>query len=223
MVSFEPRPDIYRYIVSVDIGIHHLALTLVETLHDYTLHDLVWFELIDITRFVHLDPTSRHTCALSHTRTASDWLAHVFFLYHELFQLADHILIERQPPGGQIAIEQLFFFHFRSKAVLIHPNAVHAFFGWRVETDDAEIRYQHRKEKSLQVLQYRLAQTPRTWLRDMLQEFSRQHDIADAYCQIVFFAYQKHLETRRRNPSVVLEADLHLTLERFRFKLEIGM
>lgn len=222
MASFEPQPDIYRYIVSVDIGIHHLALVLVETHPDYTLHDLVWFELIDITQFVHLDVTSRRACALPHTRTASDWLAHVFFLYQELFQLADHILIERQPPGGQIAIEQLFFFHFRSKAILIHPNAVHAFFGWRVDTEDAQDRYQYRKEKSLHVLQYRLSQTPRTWLLPELERFVRHHDIADAYCQVVYFAYQKHLEARRDRPSDT-QVDLELDLERFRFKLEISV
>lgn len=216
-----PRPDIYRYIVSVDIGIHHLALVLIETHPDYSLHDLVWFELVDITRFVHLDATCKRECPLPHTRTPSDWLAHVFHLYHELFQLAEYILIERQPPGGQVAIEQLFFFHFRSKAVLVHPNAVHAFFGWRLDHEDPETRYQYRKEKSMHVLRYRLEHTTRGWLNSELESYTRQHDIADAYCQAVFYAYRLHLDARRRTPCV--EQGPLAMLERFRFKLELDV
>jgi hypothetical protein len=219
-IPYTPQPDIYRYIVSVDIGIHHLALVLIETPHDYRSHDVVWFELIDITRFVHLDDTSKRTCTIPHTRTVSDWLSHVFYLYHELFALADHILIERQPPGGQIAVEQLFFFQYRSKAILIHPNTVHAFFGWHGDREsDSEIRYQHRKEKSMQVLRYRLAQTARTWLGNELCMYTRQHDIADAYCQAVYFTYRMHVDARRQQTRW----DPADPLERFRFKLELDV
>ena len=217
---YTPRSDIYRYIVSIDIGIHHLALVLVETHPDYTVHDIVWFELVDITRFVHLDAATRWSCTLPHSRTVCDWLSHVFHLYHELFDLADHILIERQPPGGQIAVEQLFFFQYRSKATLVHPNAVHAFFGWHGHRDeeDAETRYHRRKEKSLHILHYRLTQTNRSWLVDELRAYTRQHDIADAYCQVVYFAYHMHLDARRRQAP-----DPNDPWERFRFKLELGV
>lgn len=179
-----PNLEQYRYILSIDIGIHHLAFVLLEIdRRQYTIHDIVWMELVDITQFHHLDKDSARHCTLQHTRTVSDWLAHIFQLNHELFQLCDHILIERQPPGGQIAVEQLFFFAFRSKAVLVHPRSVHAFFGWTNED------YEGRKRKSTRVFAYRLSQNQRNWVREEFHDMNRQHDLSDAYCQAVFFCH----------------------------------
>lgn len=216
----EPDPTRFRYILSIDIGIHHLALVLLE-LHRETaeIHDVVWFELVDITCFQHLDNTHAKQCTIPHTKTVADWLTHLFVLNQELFDLCDQILVERQPPGGQIAVEQLFFFHFRQKAVLIHPRSVHRFFGWTsIGLDNADERYELRKIKSTKVLARRLSQSPRCWLLRDFDLLERQHDVADAYCQAVFYV---HCETQRihlarcfPDPSEDLKE-----LDSYRFKL----
>jgi hypothetical protein len=207
---FAPNTELFRYILSIDIGIKHLGLVLLEVEQDYTIHDLVWFELVDLTRFEH---DAKH-CALPHTKTFADWLAHFFHVYHKLFELCEHVLIERQPPGGHVAVEQLIFYQFRSKAKLIHPRSMHHFFGWSFDpTSDAEQRYNIRKSKSLRVLEYRLKQTPRSWLSTELERLSRQHDIADAYCQSVYFTYCQQQEYRRRQ-HVLTECD---ALDQYRF------
>lgn len=190
-----PNTDQFRYILSIDIGIVHLGMVLVEVLHDYTLHDLVWFELVDLTQFEH----DAAACTLPHSKTFADWLAHFFHVYHELFALCEHVLIERQPPGGHVVVEQLIFYQFRSKAILIHPRSVHHFFGWTHDSAlDAEQRYASRKSNSIRVLEYRLAQTPRRWLPVEFARLTRQHDLADAYCQIVYFVYLQGQRFRRQ-------------------------
>jgi len=220
-MTFTTEPDRlrFRYVLSVDIGIHHLALVLLELHREtYDIHDVVWFELVDITRFQHLDATHAKQCPLAHTKTVADWLAHLFALNQELFDTCDHILIERQPPGGQLAVEQLFFFHFRQKAILIHPRSVHRFFGWIYSAvDNAEERYAHRKIQSTKVLRRRLGLSPRSWLLCDFDRLARQHDLADAYCQAVFFAYCENQCAQRARH--VPESDDLSELESFRFKL----
>jgi hypothetical protein len=38
-------------------------------------------------------------------------------------------LIEKQPPAGLVAVEQLLMMSYRDKAVLVYPNSMHAHFG----------------------------------------------------------------------------------------------
>lgn len=185
----EPSSD-FKYILSIDIGIKHLALVLLQVNKDYTLDDIVWFELIDITTFYHLDIKSRTECKLYHTRTISDWLAHIFYLHKELFDLVDHILIERQPIQGQVSIEQLFFFNFRHKAILIHPRSVHTFFNF------GKIEYESRKQKSVEIFKYRLYKSERHYLVDEFNKLKRQHDVSDAFIQAVYFLHNKEIEYR---------------------------
>jgi len=188
---YTPDPERFKYILSIDVGIHHLAMILIETTLDYVHRDVVWFEMVNITHFQHLDNPARKTCTIPHTRTVADWLSHLFYLNAELFDLCNHILIERQPPGGQIAIEQLLFFQYRSKAVLVHPRSVHAFFGW------SNCNYDERKVKSVQVLQYALKQSKREWLVAEYQAITRKHDISDAYTQAVYYLHNQFLEQKK--------------------------
>ena len=196
----EPNEN-YRYILSVDIGIRNLALMLLECEQDYSIRDIVWFELLDITIFCHLDRESKKTCSLFHSKTISDWLSHVFFLHKELFDLCEIILVEKQPPHGHVSVEQLIFFQFRSKCILIYPRSVHKFFNWGPEID-----YETRKVKSVQILEYRLEHTSRSWLRDEFQKLDRKHDISDAYIQASYFLYKKKIEytdgLRRRDRKI---------------------
>lgn len=190
--SLEHGPDLnqFEYLVSVDIGIQHLALVLLEFHKEtHSIHDVVWFELIDITEFHHLDSCAKESCRIPHSKTISDWLQHIFFLHHELFELAKYILIERQPIQGHTAIEQLFFFKFREKAILIHPRSVHSFFSWTKKG----LSYEQRKVESIKIFQYRLARTNREWLIDAFGSMPRKHDVSDAYIQAVLFLHQKQI------------------------------
>lgn len=177
-----PDSEKYLYVLSIDIGIINLAFVLLECNKNYTIHDIVYFELFDITTFPHLDKHSKKTCTIKHTKTIADWLEHIFYLNTELFDLCTHILIERQPPQGHVAVEQLFYYKFREKAVLVHPRSVHSYFRW-----NSTINYEKRKEKSVEIMQYRLAKTKRSWLVQQFEQMDRQHDISDAYIQAVYF------------------------------------
>lgn len=204
MISLTPNLEEFDYLVSVDIGIRHLALLLLE--YDKTTNtvkDLVWFELIDITKFHHLDLQSEKNCIIPHSKTISDWLQHLFHLHHELFALAKNILIERQPIQGHVAIEQLFFHQFRDKAILIHPRSVHRFFNWNRN----KLSYEQRKVESVKILQYRLERTARPWLKSSYEKLERKHDISDAYIQAVFFLHRKQFDSGCR----ILKIDDNLT------------
>ena len=186
MISNQPNTENYIYILSIDIGIINLALILLEVTKDYVLNDIIWFDLINITDFCHLDDESESKCDIPHTKTFTDWLSHIFYLHGELFNLCTHIVIERQPPTGHVAIEQLFFYNFRKKAVLVHPRSVHKFMNW-----SSSLNYEQRKERSEQTLQYRLERIQRNYLLKQYLSYERRHDISDAYIQALFFCSEK--------------------------------
>lgn len=210
-----PNPNDYIYILSIDIGIINLGFILLECNKDYTINDIIWFDLINITNFIHLDNQSEKKCHLPHTKTFSDWLSHIFYLHHELFELCTHILIERQPPTGHVSVEQLLFFNFRSKSILIHPRSVHSFMGWKHED------YEQRKEKSIRVLKYRLFQTKRKYLQDEFNKYERQHDISDAYVQALFFVNKKYIEKKMENKKSEHNKVDDEFFEKFKFQVKV--
>jgi hypothetical protein len=208
-----PSPDLDRctYYVSVDIGIQHLALLLLEVDKSTRDHGVVWFALVDLTTFSHATRAAQRNCPLPHTRTFADWLTHLFHEYAALFDLCETVLIERQPPVGHVVVEQLLFYRFREKAVLIHPRTVHGFFGW------SHCTYDQRKAHAERVLQRHLSHSSRSWLLPEWDALSRKHDVADAYAQVVVYVthvmHVAHVTRRVTTPSVPgLDA-----LERFRF------
>jgi hypothetical protein len=188
-----------EYWLAVDIGIRHLGLVLVEVSLREDTQTVVWFERIDVTRWF---CRRGKACSLPHTRTFSDWLAHVFFEHQELFEFCNRILIERQPPVGHVAIEQLFFFRFREKAVLIHPRSVHAFLGWgaSVTYDDRKLRSERIFERQMEL---QCEANVRPWLRDTWHGLGdRRHDVADAYTLTLFYRfYQRQRYDRGKPPS----------------------
>jgi len=200
-----------KFIMSIDIGIHHLALMLLEMNPDFTFQDIVWFELVDITQFHHLDEEAKKNCPLKHSKTVSDWLSHITYLNQEAFMLAEHVLIERQPFQGHTAVEQLLFYQFRDKAVLISPRSVHKFFGWGPQID-----YEQRKERSIRVMQYKLKSTTRPWLQTEFDALSRQHDVSDALTQALFFLYNRHKDYKTTTPIVSI-----IDFDKYRFQVFI--
>lgn len=181
-------PDKYQYIVSIDVGHTNLGISFCSITRDFKLREIIWFDKIDISQHVHLDEESKLNCKLGHTKTPTDFLLHIFYLHHELFLAASYILVERQPPTGMKDIEQLFYFNFRDKVILIAPNSVHCFMGW----NNLNLDYEQRKIKSEELMYKYLKDSPRKYLIKKFNDFERKHDIADSFGFIIFWLSNQH-------------------------------
>jgi hypothetical protein len=109
----------------------------------------------------------------------------------QFFDMADYILIEKQPPMGFVVIEQLIFNKFRSKANLINPINVHTYLNM------GGLDYEQRKIKSQQIA-LKLLTDP-----DLCQQitfYHRQHDICDSLCMLLYWLHKKteELDKQRR-------------------------
>ncbi len=69
----EYDPSLLKYIVSIDIGIINLGVTFCSIHEDYTLNEVIYFELINITNFAHLDEEAAASCTLYHEKTFTDY------------------------------------------------------------------------------------------------------------------------------------------------------
>lgn len=170
--------DDHKYILSIDIGIRHLGMSLACVNDDYDILEIVWVNMLDITIFDCLPD-----CKLFHGRNGADWVAHIVHKYYDIFEKASIILIERQPPDGQVHIEQLLFAVMREKSVLIHPRSVHCHFHM------GDFDYETRKKYSIRVgMKYVKEET--------LQKFERSHDITDSILFTIYWCsiQKKELE-----------------------------
>jgi len=122
-------------ILAIDIGYHNMGLVLAESLtgpkivveymKKVSLEDYKYLKTND---FVDLVP--------------------LFVEDHQhLFDAAEKILIERQPPGGFTNIEILLHYMFKDKVKLISPVSMHKHFGIR------HLDYEERKERTVSLAQ----------------------------------------------------------------------
>ena len=185
----DDEEEVHNYhccVLSVDIGIKHLGISVTLLNEDYTIMEIIWIDMIDIQVFAHKDGPSKKECKLNHTKTFCDWINHVFQENITLFERADVILIERQPPMGLVGIEQLIFSRWREKAVLISPNSMHKFF--RIGHYD----YEQRKEQTEIITRKCLAKD--SSLIEQFGYYHRKHDIADSVCMMIFWIDKKQKE-----------------------------
>jgi|TARA_B110000977_G_scaffold55361_1_gene75430 hypothetical protein len=94
--------------------------------------------------------------------------------HQSIFDGADRILIERQPPGGFQNIEILLHYMFKDKVTLISPVSMHVHFGMR------HLNYEERKERTVVISEKYMGEIP----------YERKHDIADALCMIIFYNFR---------------------------------
>jgi hypothetical protein len=176
-------------VTSIDVGIQHLGLVKVETNDANRIRKIVEFALVDIQTF-HPAGTTAEDCPLRHhDRCFADWVAHVLINYSSYFDETDVILIERQPPCGLVAIEQLIFAKFRDKAQLVSPNAVHCHF--KVNHCDYEKRKEHSMRRFSKAIEQNLS------LREKYKALERRHDIADAFVQLEFYLFKRRQRDHR--------------------------
>lgn len=157
-------------LLAVDVGIVNLAYAVLDDAEVRT------FGVVDLTMLRHRR-VPRWECGLCHGNSLSDRVAHFVQEHRPLFDDADVVLIEQQPPGGHQAVEQLLYAAFREKAHLVSPTAMHAFYGIR------DLDYDGRKAA---VEDRVIARLPPE-LKRALEALERRHDVCDAVCLARFW------------------------------------
>jgi len=150
-------------VLAIDIGYHNMGIALaecgkgptinVEYIKKVSLEDYKYIKSNDIVDLVPL-----------------------FVEDHQfIFEAADRILIERQPPGGFTNIEVLLNYMFKDKVLLVSPVSMHTHFGMR------HLNYDQRKERTISIAsKYISGEIP----------YERKHDIADALCMIIYYNFK---------------------------------
>ena len=189
--------------ISVDIGLTNFAF--VTATVDRSRIEITDVRRLDLRSIGHKRvPFSE--CTLKHGNCAADLLLHLF-QEEPVFQDADVILVERQPPGGLKDYEQVVNAVYNSKVILVAPQTVHCFMGMR------GLDYNQRKQKSIEISATALATFP------AFKSDVRQHDMADAYC-ILRTVYDKWVFIWTHSPSSVPEKvsrDIASFFDSFRF------
>lgn len=175
---------------SIDVGYKNFSAIVL--IHDerYNIKKVSQCRKIDITQFccqtnITQFCCQQNICELHHKKCAADYLGHVFTYYSHLFN-SDTVLVERQPPEGYVEIEQIIFFNYREKSELISPNSVHAYLGL------GNLDYEDRKDVSVKIARPYLEQF------DDFKNNERKHDMADAFCMILYFLNKKRRELYNR-------------------------
>ena len=173
------------FVLGIDVGIINLGLCLLKCDDKYNARGLISWKHIDITYMRH-NKVTRCKCTLGHSNCICDRIQHVIQEEADIFDIADFIIIEQQPPCGHVAVEQLIFAQFRSKAHLISPVSMHKTYGMR------SLDYNERKEYTRQFF----AKSPiiEDHVKTILYDRDRSHDVYDAYMIAEFWLLKKRQE-----------------------------
>jgi len=190
-------------VLSIDIGIVNLGYTLVE-IENRELR-VIECNRVDITQVQH-NRVARCNCNLYHENCIPDYLDHFIQENQELFDGADKILIERQPPVGITNVQDLIFTRFRNKVQLISPNSVHKHF--KMTRND----YDLRKQESVDIT--------RSYLKEFynFETNERQHDISDALLLVLYHFEKSHVE---KSHVEKFKKQDDMDFEKFRFFLPV--
>jgi hypothetical protein len=200
-------PEYYKAILSIDIGIIHLGITVSLIDESYNIQEVIWVDLIDITQFKCEDD-----CDLWHQKTFSDWLSHVFKNEYHFFNDVDVILVERQPITGITVVEQLIFYEWRNKAILISPRSMHKFFN--IGHLDYDARKVFTENKARQIIKDPV-------LNQQLNYFDRIHDIGDSICICLFWLNrQKEILEKERKRKEIMDRNMFLIKARQTMSIE---
>jgi len=156
---------------------------------------------VDITKMKHRF-VKRECCKLFHDNCIPDYIDHFVQENQEIFERAELILLERQPPVGITNVQDLLFKQFRNKVLLISPNSVHKYFNLSKE-------YSVRKEESEKISNGYLCNF------ENFKNNIRKHDISDALLMIIY--YYKIETDRLINNTVFFKPEITL-FEEFKFK-----
>ena len=150
-------------VLAIDIGYHNMGLVLAESLSGPKI-TVEFLKKVSLEDYKYIK--------------SNDFVDTIplFVEYHQhIFDSADKILIERQPPMGFTNIEILLHYMLKEKVSLISPVSMHVHFGMR------HLDYEQRKERTVSIAEkYFDGDIP----------YERKHDIADALCMIVYYNFR---------------------------------
>jgi hypothetical protein len=182
-----------KFVLSIDIGIVNLGISVGIIDEDFNLKEITYVDLINITQFTHEHELEGIECKLLHTKSIADWMEHIFHEHLPLFQQSDYILVERQPPCGLVAIEQLIYYRWREKTILVHPRSMHKYY------NIGSYDYEQRKEETMNIATRSYSWHTRAI--DRYESFERKHDISDSICLMGFWLNkkkQKYIEKKNK-------------------------
>jgi hypothetical protein len=217
--------------VSIDVGITHLGLAWSKVDENFRSVLVGKCKLVDLCNMKHKN-VKRSDCKLKHSKGMYDRVHHFVQEYKWLFDSCCRILIERQPvPMGCTATEQILLGARRNKSKLVSPNAMHCYFGINKFEDDVvmengekkliKTKYEKRKDETIEIAKQYM--TP-----DCLAKFnsySRNHDVADACCLLIFHVSQlrekydqeQTKRKQRENFKKLHGVDTETFLQQFRY------
>ena len=204
-------------ILSIDVGIINLGYVFAEIHSVYIKYknlslkthynqendfdiNVIECNKIDITNIRH-SSVKQCECKLHHDRCIPDYLDHFIQEHVHLFESADIIIIERQPPVGITNVQDLLFKLFRNKVLLISPNSVHKYFKLSKDYDIRKIESEDIAKK---------------YLLDFsnFNNNTRKHDISDAMLMIIYYYKLNKIKNEKKSDLSNL-----LDFEQFRFKI----
>jgi len=150
-------------ILAIDIGYHNMGLVLAECGKGPKVN-VEFFKKVSLEDYKYI-----------YSNDVVDLVPLFVDDHKSIFESADTILIERQPPGGFTNIEVLLHYMFKDKVVLVSPVSMHTHFGMR------HLNYEERKERTVSIME--------NYIHEEIP-YERKHDIADALCMIVYHNFR---------------------------------
>jgi len=195
-------------ILSIDVGIINLGYVFAEIHSVYIKYrnlslktkynqendfniNVIECNKVDITNIRH-SSVKQCDCKLHHDRCIPDYIDHFIQEHIHLFESADMILIERQPPVGITNVQDLLFKLFRNKVLLISPNSVHKYFKLSKDYDIRKIESEDIAKKYLSNF-------------TNFNNNIRKHDISDAMLMIIYYYKLNKIKNEIKNDLIDFE------------------
>lgn len=150
-------------VLAIDIGYHNMGMVLAECGKGAKV-DIEFIKKVSLEDYKYI-----------YSNDIVDLVPLFVDAHKYIFEAAERILIERQPPGGFTNIEVLLHYMFKDKVVLVSPVSMHTHFGMR------HLNYEERKERTVEIATKHLKEEI---------PYERKHDIADALCMILYYNFR---------------------------------
>lgn len=175
------KEEEFYNILSIDVGITNMGVVMSKVSMDYRLIKVTECKRVDISK-IYCEEISQ-----THMNRLSGKMRHFLHKYKHLFESADFILCEQQPPNGLIVIQEILVFAYPD-IILVSPRSVHCFL------EIQNLDYDQRKIAT--------TKSATKWLSSFLdfENNTRKHDMADALCILKFWIHknrESYLEEQR--------------------------
>ena len=150
-------------VLAIDIGYHNMGLVLAECGNGPQI-EIEYVKKVSLEDYKYI-----------YSNDFVDLIPLFVDEHKDIFDKAERILIERQPPVGFNNIEILLHYMFKDKVKLISPVSMHTHFGMR------HLNYDERKERTVSLAEK---------FTDIDIPYERKHDIADAVCMLLYYNFK---------------------------------